>query len=90
MPDGSNFVGKTILETNLHDKDINVLTLYRGAKVIPNPRKDRVLEADDKLLCFGRMDAMREMIPAKTRRRRRPAISDLPENLPDSSDHSEP
>lgn len=89
IPEGSNFVGKTILETNLHDKDINVLTLYRGAKVIPNPRKDRVLEADDKLLCFGRMDAMREMIPAKTRRRRRPTIHDLPEQLPDSPDAPE-
>ncbi len=61
IPDGSNFVGKTILETSLHENDLNVLTLYRGAKVIPNPRKDRVLEADDKLLCFGRMDAMHQM-----------------------------
>jgi ribosomal protein S6--L-glutamate ligase len=89
IPDGSNFVGKTILETSLHENDLNVLTLYRGAKVIPNPRKDRVLEADDKLLCFGRMDAMRQMIPAKARRRRRPEIHDLPDHLPDTPDTPE-
>ncbi len=38
---GSNFEGKTIASTDLRDNDINVLTLYRGTKVIPNPRGDR-------------------------------------------------
>ena len=77
VPDGSKFVGQTITETKLKEQDINVLTLYRGAKVIPNPRSDRVLEADDKLLCFGKLEAMRGMIPARTRRRREPKIQDL-------------
>ncbi len=85
IPEGSKFVGKTIEETNLEEQDVNVLTLYRGAKVIPNPRKKRVLEAEDKLLCFGRMDNMRSMIPAKTRKRRQPHIEDLPEDLPSSN-----
>lgn len=86
IPEGSKFVGKTILETQLHEQDINVLTLYRGAKVIPNPRKDRVLEPDDKLLCFGKMEAMRGMIPAKARKRRSPAIVDLPDSLPEAQE----
>lgn len=77
IPEGSNFVGVTIKESMLSEKDINVLTLYRGNKVIPNPRSDRVLEPDDKLLCFGKLDSMRGMIPPKTQRRRRPAIKDL-------------
>ena len=77
VPEGSNFVGQTITETKLKEQDINVLTLYRGNKVIPNPRSDRVLEADDKLLCFGKLEAMRGMIPARTRRRREPKIQDL-------------
>jgi ribosomal protein S6--L-glutamate ligase len=81
IPEGSNFVGKTILETQLQEQDVNVLTLYRGAKVIPNPRKDRLLEPEDKLLCFGRMDVMRGMVPAKTRKRRRPKVIDLPESV---------
>jgi ribosomal protein S6--L-glutamate ligase len=77
IPEGSNFVGQTITQTQLRESDINVLTLYRGAKVIPNPRADRVLEAGDKLLCFGKMEAMRGMIPRKERRRRRPAVQEL-------------
>ena len=77
VPEGSKFVGQTITETQLAEQDINVLTLYRGNKVIPNPRADRVLEAEDKLLCFGRMEAMRGMVPARTRRRRSPKVKEL-------------
>lgn len=77
VPEGSNFVGDTIKGTNLLEKDINVLTLYRGNKVIPNPRSDRVLEPEDKLLCFGKLEAMRSMVPPKTRRRRRPDVKEL-------------
>jgi len=77
VPDGSKFVGQRINETGLAESDINVLTLYRGAKVIPNPRADRVLEAGDKLLCFGKLEAMRGMIPARTRSRRRPEVQEL-------------
>lgn len=82
IPEGSKFVDLTIEETKLRDQDINVLTLYRGAKIIPNPKMSRVLEPNDKLLCFGKLDSMRGMVPAKTRRRRRPVIADLPEELP--------
>ena len=78
VPEGAKFVGRTIAETKLDEHDINVLTLYRGAKVIPNPRQDRVLEANDKLLCFGKLEAMRGMVPAKTRSRRQPDIANLP------------
>lgn len=77
VPEGSNYVGVTIKDSMLAEKDINVLTLYRGNKVIPNPRADRILEAEDKLLCFGKLESMREMIPSKTRRRRRPEIKEL-------------
>jgi ribosomal protein S6--L-glutamate ligase len=77
VPEGSNFVGMKINETNLAERDINVLTLYRGNKIIPNPRADRELEPDDKLLCFGKLESMRGMIPPKTRRRRRPEVREL-------------
>lgn len=88
VPEGSNFVGKTIQDSQLLELDINVLTLYRGNRVIPNPRKDRVLEAEDKLLCFGKMESMRSMIPVRTRRRRRPKIQDLPDvtDITDATD----
>lgn len=77
VPEGSKFVGISITDTKLSEQDINVLTLYRGYKVIPNPRKDRILEADDKLLCYGKMESMRDMVPIKSRRRRRPKIQEL-------------
>ena len=77
VPEGSNYVGQTITQTQLRESDINVLTLYRGAKVIPNPRSDRVLEPGDKLLCFGKMESMRSMIPRKEQRRRRPTVQEL-------------
>lgn len=77
VPEGSNFVGQTIAETKLSESDINVLTLYRGAKVIPNPRQARSLEPGDKLLCFGKLEAMRGMIPARAQRKRRPTVKEL-------------
>lgn len=77
IPEGSDFVGKTIKETSLLEQDINVLTLYRGHKVIPNPRSDRVLENNDKLLCFGKLESMRGMVPRREQRRRRPELKDL-------------
>ncbi len=79
IPEGSDYIGKAIRESGLRDKDINVLTLYRGTTVIPNPRSDRLLESGDRLLCFGKLELMRHLIPAKTRRKRRPKVQELPE-----------
>jgi len=75
--EGSQFEGMTIDETGLRDSDINVLTLYRGKSVIPNPKSSRQLEPDDRLLCFGKLDSMRGLLPQKARRRRRPKIRAL-------------
>ena len=77
VPEGSKFVGLTITETKLSESDVNVLTMYRGSKVIPNPKGSRILEPGDKLLCFGKMEAMRDMIPARTRRKRSPVVQEL-------------
>ena len=84
IPEGSHFVGVSITDTKLSEQDINVLTLYRGSKVIPNPKKDRILEADDKLLCYGKLESMRSMVPAKARRRRRPEVLELFTDVPRS------
>jgi ribosomal protein S6--L-glutamate ligase len=89
IPDGSEYVGQAISESGLRSKDINVLTLYRGTAVIPNPRPDRQLEAGDRLLCFGKLELMRDLIPAKTRRRRRVKIHDLPDSPPESTTSGE-
>ena len=79
IPEGSNYIGQELGRSSLRDRDINVLTLYRDSKVIPNPRQDRQLQSGDRLLCFGKLELMRDLIPAKTRRKRRPKVAVLPE-----------
>lgn len=79
VPEGSEYVNKSISDSGLREKDINALTLYRGTTTIPNPRSDRLLEPGDRLLCFGKLERMRDLIPAKTRRKRRPKVKDLPD-----------
>ncbi|NYZ67494.1 RimK family alpha-L-glutamate ligase [Endozoicomonas sp. SM1973] len=78
IPEGSQYIGQTISESGLPDQDINVLTLYRGNKVIPNPKSSRQLEADDKLLCFGKLESMRSMIPIKNQRKQKAKPKKLP------------
>jgi ribosomal protein S6--L-glutamate ligase len=85
VPDGSDFVGKSIDQSGLRERDINVLTLNRGTTVIPNPKETRVLEAGDRLLCFGNLEAMRDLIPARTRKARRPKIKRLKASTGDGS-----
>ncbi|HMM82538.1 MAG TPA: 30S ribosomal protein S6--L-glutamate ligase [Terrimesophilobacter sp.] len=72
----ADLVGKTMRESGLRERDITVLTLHRGTAVIPNPKRDAVLEAGDRLLCFGKLEEMRSMIPE--RRRRRARVRKLP------------
>ncbi len=74
---GADLIDQTI-RVGLRDRDISVLTLVRGEHVIPNPREDRVLEVDDRLLCFGKLSEMRSLIPARRRRRARPKPQPLP------------
>ena len=85
IPEGSEYVGKSIVESNLRESDINILTLYRGTSVIPNPKSSRVLEAGDRLLCFGKLEYMKGLTPTKVRKQRRPKVKDLPE-LPVASE----
>lgn len=77
VPEGSHYIGMTISEAAFSNQDINILTLYRGKTVIPNPKASRVLEPGDRLLCFGKREAMKGMVPAKTQKKRAPKIKTL-------------
>jgi ribosomal protein S6--L-glutamate ligase len=80
--ESSDWVGNSLGESGLSDRDITVLTLHRGTTVIPNPKKGTVLEAGDRLLCFGKLDEMRSMVPERRRRRK---VRKLPSDpLPDT------
>ena len=79
IPEGSQYVGKRIDESGFSEKDINVLTLTRGTKVTPNPKASRELESGDRILCFGKLEMMRELVPIKIRRKRENEVQDLPD-----------
>jgi len=74
----ADLVGKSIGESGLRERDITVLTLHRGTGVIPNPSFGQLLEAEDRLLCWGRVEEMRSMIPERPKRR--PRVKKLPKN----------
>jgi ribosomal protein S6--L-glutamate ligase len=79
IPEKSDFIGKTIESAGFEEQNINVLTLHRGTSVIPNPKRSREIEANDRLLCFGNLEILRKIVPKKVRRKRRPSVMDLPE-----------
>ncbi|HNQ05621.1 MAG TPA: RimK family alpha-L-glutamate ligase [Tetrasphaera sp.] len=68
---GGDLVGQSLADSGILDKDLTVLTLHRGTAVIPRPDGRRVLEEGDRLLCFGKLEDMRSMIPARRDRARR-------------------
>lgn len=78
IPAGSELVGQTIAQV-LSEKDVNALTLHRGTSVIPNPRVARVLEPADRLLCFGKLENMRGLVPGRADRQAAQETQALPE-----------
>ncbi len=88
IPEGSAFVGKSIENSGLRDKDIVVLSLHRGNTVIPNPRVARELQGGDRLVCFGKRDSMRDLIPDRKRRIRKGSLKKLSTDVPSHSAES--
>ena len=66
---------------HMRERDIAVLSLHRGSQDIANPKDDMELEFHDRLLCFGKLDAMRGLVPPKIRRR--PRVKRLPVDFSD-------
>jgi ribosomal protein S6--L-glutamate ligase len=84
LHEGADLLSDGATVGTLREMDITVLTLHRGTTVIPNPKDGRVMEADDRLLCFGHLETMRNLVPARRRRRARPKVQPLPdEPLPE-------
>ena len=77
IPEGSEFIGKTIEQSGLRERDLTVLTLNRGTSVQSNPKASRVLEAGDRLLCYGKLETMRDLVPGRKKRTRKSRIAKL-------------
>ena len=65
----SPLAGRTIGDSGLSARDIVVLQINRGGIVIPNPNERRTLLAGDRLLCYGKLLALRSLAPERGRRR---------------------
>jgi ribosomal protein S6--L-glutamate ligase len=81
IPEGFELVGKAIADSKLRDRDITVLTLNRGTSVISNPKMSRILEAGDRLLCYGKLESMKDLVPERRKRRRKHVVQKLDHNL---------
>ena len=79
LHEGADLLRADATVGSLREMDITVLTLHRGTTVIPNPRDAQALEPDDRLLCFGHLEMMRNLVPARRRRRARPELQPLPD-----------
>jgi ribosomal protein S6--L-glutamate ligase len=72
----SVLANRTIAESQLREKDIVVLELKTADNaVVPNPRDTTTMHVGDRLLCFGKLDAMSKLTP---RDRRRPPVTRRP------------
>lgn len=69
VSESSELAGTTIENCGLRDKDIVILTLNRKGHVIANPRLSRHIEPGDRLLCFGKLEAMKALVPSRKKRR---------------------
>ncbi|QDU84720.1 Ribosomal protein S6 modification protein [Planctomycetes bacterium Pla163] len=88
IPEGSSFVGMAIEATDLREKDIVVLALHRGRTTIPNPRGARVLEGGDRLLCFGKRESMKDLLPERRRRIKKGSkLKTLDTQVPSAQSH---
>ncbi|MCA8915625.1 MAG: 30S ribosomal protein S6--L-glutamate ligase [Planctomycetes bacterium] len=61
----SSLVGKTIKESGLRDQDVLVLSIIRESQTIPNPKTTREILSGDRLLCYGKLLAMKTLFPTQ-------------------------
>ena len=57
---GSPVLDKTLIESQLRRHDITVLAITRGTRTIPNPSSDRTIRLGDQLICFGKLQNIRD------------------------------
>jgi hypothetical protein len=59
---GSPVVNKTLARSELRSHDITVLAIVRGMETIPNPAADVKIRLGDELVCFGKLENIRNRI----------------------------
>ncbi|HMJ14958.1 MAG TPA: RimK family alpha-L-glutamate ligase [Polyangiaceae bacterium] len=64
----SELAGKTLRQSALRDRDVQVLSISRGSVVIPNPGGEREILTGDVVVCFGKLLTLKGLMPLKLRR----------------------
>jgi len=59
---GSPVLNKTLAKSQLREKDIMVLATVRGGETIPNPPANMKILLGDELICFGKLENIRNRI----------------------------
>jgi len=70
--------GKTLVDSGLREKDITVLTLHRDGKILANPLPSRDIQVGDRLVCFGKIETMKTLLPPRKKRRPRRRLAAPP------------
>lgn len=58
----SPVLNKTLSESNLRKFDITILVIERGKEIISNPRANKKILLNDKLICFGKLENIRNSV----------------------------
>lgn len=56
----SPLTGKTLVESELRNHDVTVLAIERKGEIMPNPHRDVKILLGDRLICFGKLDNIRQ------------------------------
>jgi hypothetical protein len=58
----SNLLEKTLRDADLRGMDITILAIERGEEIIPNPTADAKILLGDRLICFGKLENIRNQL----------------------------
>jgi Trk-type K+ transport system membrane component len=59
---GSPVLNKTLAKSQLREYDITVLAAVRGGETIPNPQANMKILLSDELICFGKLENIKNRI----------------------------
>ncbi len=59
---GSPILNKTLARSDLRKYDVTVLAIVRGQETIPNPQANMEILLGDELICFGKLENIRNRI----------------------------
>jgi hypothetical protein len=55
-----SILGKSLSESGLRKEDINVLAIVRASETMANPKADTRILSGDELICFGKLEHIRD------------------------------